>query len=95
MNISRALGSALAGVLISAVSLAAPFAFNAVSYWGTVLVLATWQPAKSNVTHALPAEPVFSAMLTGLRYVFYSRPLKNTLWRALAFFIFCLWLIGQ
>ena len=88
MNISRALGPALAGVLISAVSLAAPFAFNAVSYWGTVLVLARWQPAKSNVTHALPAEPVFSAMLTGLRYVFYSRPLKNTLWRTLAFFIF-------
>lgn len=87
INVSRAIGPALAGVLIVALGIAAPFALNALSFIAIVAALVWWrgEPAKASL---LPAERVGEAMLTGLRYAWNSAPLRDTLIRAAAFFIF-------
>ncbi|MEL7464646.1 MAG: MFS transporter [Pseudomonadota bacterium] len=85
INISRAIGPALAGVLIASVSLSAPFAVNAASHIVIIGALLLWRydgaVAKTN-------QPIPNAMLTGLRHVAHNAPLKATLVRAFAFFIF-------
>lgn len=87
INISRAIGPALAGVLITAVGLAAPFALNALSFVGILAALLIWKPDKTS-ERRLPPEPVFSAIHTGLRYALHSPALKATLVRAISFFLF-------
>ncbi|MEL6573862.1 MAG: MFS transporter, partial [Pseudomonadota bacterium] len=85
INISRAIGPALAGVLIASVSLSAPFALNAVSHVVIIVALLLWQ-YDGQVKKT--SQPVVNAMLTGLRHVAHNGPLKATLVRSFAFFIF-------
>jgi len=86
INISRAIGPALAGLLITAVSLAAPFAVNAASHVVIIVALLLWkQPARK--ADSLPAEPIVGAMVTGLRHSANNLPLRSTMIRALAFFL--------
>jgi MFS family permease len=86
INISRAIGPALAGYLITAVSLSAPFAVNAASHVVIVVALLLWkQPART--PDRLPAEPIVGAMVTGLRHAANNLPLRSTMIRALAFFL--------
>lgn len=87
INVSRAIGPALAGFLIVAYGLTVPFAINALSVLGIVAALIWWRtpPAKQS---ALPAETILSAMIAGVRYALHSSPLKATLLRAVAFFLF-------
>ncbi|KIC43540.1 MFS transporter [Ruegeria sp. ANG-S4] len=85
INISRAIGPALAGVLIASVSLAAPFAVNAVSYLVIIGALLFW---KHESAVSKTSQPVFNAMMTGMRHVAHNGPLKATLIRSFAFFIF-------
>jgi len=87
INLSRAIGPALAGVLITAVGLAAPFALNALSFVCILAALLFWKP-KTVTDKRLPPEPIFSAIQTGLRYALHSPALKATLVRAIAFFLF-------
>ncbi len=87
INISRAIGPAVAGVLITVVGLAAPFIFNAASYAIILLALFFWKPPAVEKS-ALPPEPILGAMLTGLRHVRWNAPLKATLVRSFGFFIF-------
>lgn len=87
INVSRAIGPALAGFLIVAVSLAAPFAVNAVSFIGIILALLWWRPT-SEKESLLPPERVGSAIVVGLRYALNSGPLRATLVRAAAYFLF-------
>lgn len=85
INISRAIGPALAGVLIASVSLSAPFAVNAASHIVIIVALLLWQyDGKAKKT----SQPVVNAMLTGLRHVAHNGPLKATLVRSFAFFLF-------
>lgn len=86
INVSRAIGPALAGLIIVTVGLFAPFAFNAISFVGILVVLVFWKPEQA--AHSMPRERVFGAMRAGLRYVFNSPPVIATLIRAVAFFIF-------
>jgi predicted MFS family arabinose efflux permease len=86
INVSRAIGPALAGFLIVAVGLVAPFALNAISFVGILVVLFFWKPTKTE--QIMPREKVFGAMRAGLRYVFNSPPVIATLVRAVAFFAF-------
>lgn len=86
INISRAIGPALAGVLIATVGLSAPFALNALSHVVIIVALIAWHntapvPKKT-------AQPIANAMLTGLRHVAHNTPLKATLLRSFSFFIF-------
>ncbi|MEO0916518.1 MAG: MFS transporter, partial [Pseudomonadota bacterium] len=86
INISRAIGPALAGVLIMSVGLTAPFALNAISHVVIIVALILWRPDPSPArTHH---GSIFSEMVTGLRHVRHNDPMKATAIRAVAFFLF-------
>ena len=87
INVSRAIGPALAGFLIVAVGLAAPFALNALSFIGIIAALLWWRPS-AETEKKLPSERMGSAITAGLRFAFNSGPLQATLVRAGAFFLF-------
>ena len=87
INISRAIGPALAGFLIVAAGLAVPFLVNALSVVGILLALWWWRPAAEPQT-GLPPERVGGAIVAGLRYAWNSPEFRATLVRAAAFFIF-------
>ncbi|MEO3431905.1 MFS transporter [Inquilinus sp. CAU 1745] len=87
INIARAIGPALAGFLISAVALSAPFIVNAVSYLAIVAALLLWKP-ETGPAKTLPPEPLFGAMATGLRHASRNSALKATLVRSFGFFTF-------
>ena len=87
INVSRAIGPALAGFLIVGIGLWSPFALNSVSFIGIIAALLWWRPPVAT-QRTLPAEEVGSAIINGLRYARHSAPLRATLIRALAFFVF-------
>ncbi|HIP77801.1 MAG TPA: MFS transporter [Kiloniellaceae bacterium] len=87
INVSRAIGPALAGLLIVTVGLFAPFAINALSFLVVIAALLWWKPPMETARR-LPPEHVGGAVRSGLRYALNSRPLKATLVRAAAFFAF-------
>jgi MFS family permease len=88
LNVSRAVGPALAGLIIVAWGLAAPFWLNAVSTLGVIAALIWWQPpAEIGATH-LPAERFGRAIRAGLRHARHNPHLRATLIRVAGFFIF-------
>src|SRR5262245_44988165 len=87
INISRAVGPALAGIIIGVAGLAAPFWVNAVSNLGVIGALIWWKPPHSGVRR-LPAERFRSAIRTGLRHAANNSHLRATLLRAAGFFVF-------
>ena len=87
MNISRAIGPALAGVIITVLGIAAPFWLNAISNVGVIGVFWWWRSRQAPV-RSLPAERVASAIRTGYRHVRNNRPMRATLARAVGFFLF-------
>jgi MFS family permease len=91
VNISRALGPAVGGVLTAVWGLALPFWINAFSNLGVIGALAWWRAPRER-TH-LPAERLASAIRTGLRHARHNQHLRATLVRAVAFFAFasCYW----
>lgn len=86
INVSRAIGPALAGLVVSLVGPWLTFALNAVSFVGVILVLFLWK--REVKEPLLPAERFIGAMRTGVRFARSSRPLQAVLVRALAFFLF-------
>ena len=87
INISRAIGPALAGFLIVAAGLAAPFLVNALSFIGIIAAVIWWKPAPAPVD-TLPKEKIGGAIQAGLQYAFNSPPLRAALLRAFGFFVF-------
>ncbi|MCL4746729.1 MAG: MFS transporter [Burkholderiaceae bacterium] len=87
VNISRAIGPALVGVLTVGVGVAAPFWINAVANLGSIGGLLWWRPPQRTGSQ-LPAERFFSALRTGARYARNNPPLRATLFRAIGFFLF-------
>jgi MFS family permease len=87
INISRAIGPALAGAAIASLGLASPFLLNAVSFLAVIGALLWWAPPAS-APRQLPAERWVAAMRAGLRYARSSEPLKATLLRAVGFLLF-------
>src|SRR5882724_241229 len=86
INISRAIGPALAGIIIGLVGVAAPFWLNAVSNLGVIAALIWWKPPAADGKR-LPAEHISSAIRTGLRHAANNTHLRATLLRATGFFI--------
>ncbi|MEP7061555.1 MAG: MFS transporter [Betaproteobacteria bacterium] len=87
INISRAIGPALAGVVIAGWGIAAPFGLNAASNLVVIAALLWWrEPAPP--ANALPVETFGSAMRAGIRYARYNGLLRATLVRAIGFFLF-------
>jgi MFS family permease len=87
INISRAIGPALAGSIIGLSGIAAPFWVNAISNLGVIAALLWWRAPPSR-TDRLPAERFGSAMRTGFRHARHNPHLRATLIRAIAFFLF-------
>ena len=86
VNISRAIGPALGGFLLSLAGPWMVFALNALSVMGVAWVLWRWRPAPS--VQRLPPEHFFSAVRSGIRYVHAAPVLRNVLVRTVAFFVF-------
>ncbi|GGP85272.1 MFS transporter [Saccharothrix coeruleofusca] len=86
MNVGRAIGPALGGVLIAAVGPEATFAFNAVSFLGVMLVLWRWRRPSDH--RPLGAEHVLTAVRTGARYVRSSPLFSRVLVRCVLFVVF-------
>ena len=86
INLSRAIGPALAGVLIASVGLAAPFALNALSYLVILAALFFWRPEP--VPRRAGHGTIAGDMLTGLRHVRHNAPMRATAIRGVAFFLF-------
>lgn len=87
INVSRAIGPALAGVLIGAIGIAAPFWVNALSYAVVIAALWWWRPPPPAATQ-LPAERFFSAIRLGLRHAAINPHMRATLLRGIGFFVF-------
>lgn len=87
VNVSRAVGPALAGAMVGPLGIASPFVVNAVSNFGSIAALAWWREPKGT-NSAVRAEPFGSAMRIGFRYAANSPGLRATLVRAVAFFFF-------
>jgi MFS family permease len=84
-NLARAVGPALAGLIIAVTGPAAVFILNAVAFLYVVVVLFGWHPAPHRVV--LPAERLIGAMRTGTRFVQNSPEMQTVLIRTF-FFIF-------
>lgn len=86
VNISRAVGPALGGVIVAVAGTPAVFALNAVSVLAVLAVLLTWK--RPQAVHHLPPEHFFSAMKAGYRYTRHSPAMRLVLIRAVGFFLF-------
>jgi MFS family permease len=87
INISRAIGPALGGVIIAGFGIASPFWLNAVSNLGIIGALLWWRSPQT-AARRLPAEHFDSAIRAGFRYARHNLHLRATLARAAAFFLF-------
>jgi MFS family permease len=85
VNVSRAVGPALGGLLVAAAGSGVVFLLNAVSFLGVMAVIYRWQRAPQQST--MPPEHVFGAMRAGLRYVRYAPELLAALIRTAAFIL--------
>ncbi len=84
-NLARAVGPAVAGLIITAAGPAAVFLLNAIAFLYVVVVLFRWHLAPHRVT--LPAERLTGAIRTGVRFVRHSPAMQIVLIRTF-FFIF-------
>ena len=86
INVSRAIGPAIAGALVAAIGAWLVFALNALSYIGIIAVLVQWRREHKQST--LPAERFVSAIRVGMRFVMHAEALQIVLIRGMAFFVF-------
>lgn len=87
INISRAIGPALGGVLIGVAGIALPFWLNAVSNLGVIAAFFLWR-SPTPQRGALPPERYFGAIRAGLQYARNNRALQATFARSVGFFLF-------
>src|SRR5260370_20738632 len=85
-NLARAVGPALAGLIIAVAGPAAVFLLNAIAYLYVVVVLTRWHPAPHRAV--LPAERLVGALRTGVRFVQHSPQMQTVLIRAFLFIFF-------
>jgi MFS family permease/quinol monooxygenase YgiN len=87
INVSRAIGPALGGLIVGLLGIAAPFWFDAFSNIGVIAALIWWRPPAVKGVRLNP-EPFLGAIRTGIRHARYNSHLSSTLIRAVAFFSF-------
>jgi predicted MFS family arabinose efflux permease len=87
VNISRAIGPALGGLIIAGFGIAMPFWLNALSNIGIIAALLWWR-SPAPPAHRLPAEQFAGAIRAGFRHARHNPHLKATLVRAVSFFLF-------
>ncbi|MGK2914682.1 MAG: MFS transporter, partial [Porticoccaceae bacterium] len=87
-NISKAIGPAIGGVLISASGPALVFALNAISFVFVILALVFRHPKVANHHSTLPMERFVAATKAGVRYIANEPDLRAVLVRCSACFVF-------
>ncbi|GGK39087.1 MFS transporter [Nocardia camponoti] len=83
VNLGRAIGPAIAGVLVSVAGPTVVFAFNTVSFLGIVAVLALWHSPVRDVI--LPSERPLAALQAGTRFIRAAPAIRRTLLRTIMF----------
>ncbi|MFN7110093.1 MAG: MFS transporter [Brevundimonas sp.] len=86
VNIARAVGPALGGLIVALSGTWLVYALNALSVIGVILVLIRWRPRA--VSRVLPPEHFWGAVLAGYRYARNAPALQVVLVRSVAFFLF-------
>ena len=86
VNIARAIGPALGGLIVAASGPWAVFLLNAASFIGIMVVVYRWQPAPRK--SKLPPEDILGAMRAGTRYLRHSPELQTVLIRS-GIFVVC------
>jgi len=82
-NIARAVGPALAGVVMVRAGAGWVFLLNALSFLGVLWVLFHWRPVVATSTY--PAEHVAGAVRAGVRYLLHARELRSMVLRTIVF----------
>lgn len=85
INLGRAIGPAIGGLLVAAAGSEAVFALNGVSFLGILVVLFTWRRERSESD--MPTERLAGAVRAGLRYGRNSPALRAVLARSATFMI--------
>jgi MFS family permease len=85
INLARAAGPAIAGVVIVRAGVGAVFALNAAMYLLFLLVLVAWRPPPSTAPRL--AEGFMPALRAGGRYVRYAPVVRRILWRSALFLV--------
>jgi MFS family permease len=88
INVSRAVGPALGGLMVVAFGIAAPFWVNAFSNAGVIAALIRWRTPKRSGRPASSPEGFGQAVRSGLRHARSNSHLRSTLVRTVAFFVF-------
>ncbi|HEY7844708.1 MAG TPA: MFS transporter [Bradyrhizobium sp.] len=78
-NIARSFGPAIGGVVVAALGAVAAFALNALLYLPLLVVLFLWN--RVHEPSRLPREKLNRAMVSGVRYIANSPPIKTVLLR--------------
>lgn len=82
-NFARAVGPALGGAIVATTGAQGAFIFNAISYVALIVVLVTWRRPPPG--DDLPRETIGRAIVTGLRYVSETQPIRVTTLRSAVF----------
>ena len=85
VNIARAIGPAVGGLIVAASGPWAVFLLNAGSFLAVFFVVYRWQPAPRS--SKLPPEEIISAMRAGTRYLRHSPELQTVMIRCGAFIV--------
>ena len=78
-NIARSFGPAIGGVIVAAAGAVAAFAANALSYLPVLIVLFFWRRKREPLR--LPPERLNRAIISGVRYILNSPPMRTVLLR--------------
>jgi MFS family permease len=92
MNLARAVGPAIGGILLAASSAGTVFLVNAATFLAVIAVLASWRGTR-RPADVLPAN-MWGAMRAGGRYVAASPVLPTILLRAALFIVFASFCLG-
>ena len=80
-NIARSFGPALGGIIVAAAGAVAAFVCNVLLYIPLIVVLYLWQ--RSLEPSRLPPERLRRAVVSGVRYIVHSPPIRIVLYRTL------------
>ncbi len=83
VNVARAVGPALGGLLVAVGGPGTVFLLNAASFLGVLVVIARWPRRRETPT--LPPERVVGAVRAGVRYVRHAGPFRVVLARSAVF----------
>jgi MFS family permease len=91
INLSRAIGPTIGGILIASLGIAWPFLINAMSFIAIIAALLWWRTPSKTLTTSSPREPstsIVGDMLAGIKHVAGNLPLRATLVRSTSYFVF-------